>query len=189
MKVTMAEGGMNRRTWAALLIIVLGVSYHAYQLVQIQEQIKIESAAIENIALEGELLEGLPIPSHATFDFVLSVNNPTPYVLEAEKVAYSVDINEARLLDGSLGSLEIEGMTAIRIPVRVSLEQAADTAIDAILSEGMEIRVSGAINVPLKLFGVHKLLTVSVPFEKTEFVPVDAIGALEGYIDQALGLA
>jgi len=179
------EGGMNKRTWLVLIIIIAGVSYHVYQLYQIQQQLRLESTVIENVAFEGTL-DPLPLPSDITFDLVLTVNNPTKYALDVERVTYIVDVNGERYLSGSLQELKIAGTTPIRVPLKISLEQAAATAIDALLAEGMEIRVSGTVEVPLKLFGVHKLLSISVPYEKTEHIPVTVLSDVENYIDELI---
>jgi len=114
-------------------------------------------------------LEGWPIPSRITLDVDLYVENPTDASVELERLSYKVYINDKFIAEGTKIYILIPANSemSIKIPVEITASDLLNFIVSLIWEGRRDINVDvkGVVNVPLKFFGVIKVMTVSVPFK------------------------
>jgi len=153
-----------------IVILILGMAYHLYQLYYATQNITVQAISVDNIELEGLNPPLDLIPNAINFRFKVLVDNPSPYSVEIERLQYMVYIEERYLGDGFKEDIYIasHATTPVYLSFRATtsdilrivgdLIKRGDTAID--------YSIKGFIRIPVKLFGIIKLLSVDTPFEK-----------------------
>ena len=162
-----------------ILMLILGIGYHLYQLYYTAQNITIR-VSVDSIELGGLNPPLDLVPNAINLRFKVLVDNPSPYSIEIERLQYTVYIEE-RYLGEVVSKEDIYIASHATTPIYLSfrylsfrattsdvlgiigdLIKRGDTAIDYSI-KGF---IRGSIRIPVKLFGTIKLLSVDIPFEK-----------------------
>ncbi len=107
--------------------------------------------------------------------FLVEVNNSGVTDVTIEKIYYKVYIQGEYLGEGSKEDISIErGRNELRLCINIPPTSAVKTLLVSLLNKGrVNVTVKGYIDIPIKSFGIVKLWTLELPFEKT--VEVDIV--------------
>src|SRR3989338_2555683 len=83
-----------------ILIIIISVVFQLYQLNEIKNNLRIEDIKATDFGFGGTILPLLQIPSEIKFNLIASVNNPTPYNLDIEKITFNIKFGDKILTSG-----------------------------------------------------------------------------------------
>ncbi len=159
---------------ALIITLALGIGIHLAQLNEIKNNLKVEGLRFKNIDVTGDVAG---IPTGIKLNLELLVQNPTSYTLDIERLTYNIYVEDRLLGEGTLQHLVIPAHSTHPIPVtlEISAADAISLLIDYIRSGGLRIKISGMIDVPIKLFGVMKFFTVSAPYTVERQLTVSGI--------------
>ena len=149
---------------AVALVLLIGLGFYGYQLYTATKQIQ-----VTEVSIASPDLRGWPIPSRIRLELDFYVENPTPFDVELERLSYKVYVNDRFVAEGVKGYVLIPANSAT--PIRIPLEITALDVLKAMASQIMEgkrdvkVDVRGMADVPIKLFGIVRIVSISVPFE------------------------
>jgi len=153
-----------------ILILILGLGYLIYQLYHAPQSIAIRSVSVDSIELEGLNPPLDLIPNAINFRFKVSVDNQSPHSLEIERLQYVVHVEERYLGEGLKKGIYIasHATTPIYLSLRATRSDVMGIVGDR-LKRGdttIDYSIKGFIRIPIKLFGIFKILSVDISFEK-----------------------
>ena len=98
------------------------------------------------------------------------VDNPSPYSVEIERLQYMVYIEERYLGDGFKEDIYIasHATTPVYLSFRATTSDILRIVGDLIKrgDTTIDYSIKGSIRIPVKLFGIIKILSVNIRFEK-----------------------
>lgn len=158
--------GMELRKLTVVLILLVfsGIGYHLYQYYAISENVRIEGIELNDIQVH----QTFGIPTRFMLELGVRVRNPTPYVVDLERFTYSIYIEDELIDDGVKSSVVIpaRSVATTTVDLDVSSKEILSTLWSLIQQKGsVRYRITGIIDAPIKMFGVIKSFTVSVPYD------------------------
>jgi len=163
---------MTGRSFVALVIaivVVAGFGYQAYQFYVISNRLSTE---VGSPTLDiAETTFGV-LPTKIGIKVDVEIRNDSPYSLDVERLVYNVEIEGRDFGHGTLRDIYVSAHSTTTVPI--SLEFTTTDAIrtlwDYIVGGGFEMRVSGVVDVPFKLFGIIRVFTISAPYDVKRYV-------------------
>jgi LEA14-like dessication related protein len=168
-----------------VLIIAIGFAIPIYQLNELRNKITVESIELRKINPKGDIF-GIPTTVELSFD--VNINNPTSYTLDIERITYTIYLQNIKIHEGAKHDITIpaNSRTPISFEIEIDIAEAVSTIVDMMKHGVIECRITGIIDVPIKLFGVIKFFSFSIPYDKVSslsltspitFTPVVVIDA------------
>jgi len=145
-------------------------------------QNEVKGINIENFSLEGFNPPFDFYPDAISIVFRILVFNPTDYSVELDRLVYTIYIEDHYLGSGVKERIYISAngetplylkftaRTGDALRIIGDMVKQGDTAVD--------YKIEGHITVPVKLFGIIRLLSIDVPFEKSGYyvIPIKIPG-------------
>ena len=109
--------------------------------------------------------------------FLITVNNTGIIDVSIEKLYYKIYVQGEYLGEGSKEDIVINrGVNRINLCLKAPPSSALKAVILPILNKGkVNVTIKGYIDIPIKSFGVIKMWTLEIPYEKT--VQVNLVSA------------
>lgn len=158
-----------RNGLAVVLIIIfvgIGFAIPVVQLDQFRKNFEIEGLELNDVSVVDSFIG---IPTRVKLVFGVSVHNPTFLPFALERMSYSMFINAKFIGDGFTENVLIPSGTTrpIPLPIEISTAGILIGLIDVIGSGTFQLEVKGNMEIPIKFYGIVKLFTISIPFEKS----------------------
>ncbi len=160
----MGRGGVFTKLWGILTgLLVIGVIVYLALLYQTGQGLSAEVKLIRSVNYNLDTGKMRVI-------FVIEVNNTGYIDVDVEKLYYEVYIDGEKLGEGVKDGFVIHVGTNT---IELYLDSAPSDAIKALFEAAKQtgkphnVTVKGYVDIPIKSFGVVKLWTARLPFEKT----------------------
>lgn len=166
-----------------ILILILGVGVHFYQMYTVAKSIEFKGASIDSFSIEGFNPPFDPIPDAISLRFRVLVYNPTSYSLELDRLTYTFYIEERYLGEGIKENIYIRpnGETTLYFDFTTRTGDILRILGDMIMrgDTAIDYEIKGIATVPVKLFGAVRIFSVEVSFDQKGYyvIPIKLPGA------------
>ena len=114
-----------------LLLLVLGIGCHIYQLSEAGRAIRVKRLTVHDISI---IKSGIGIPTGVRVDVSLEVSNPTQFMVDIERLTYVIYVEGEYIGEGTEYNLIIPagGTASVRATLEVSIGTVISKIIEAI---------------------------------------------------------
>jgi len=157
-------GGKAVAVFLAFLIL-MGVAGIAYDLIRVKhaaDQLEVVDVGVGSVDFSG-----FPVPTKIDLDIRLKIHNPTDYTIAVDKLTYEIYINNRFVGQGVKQDLVIhgDGESDITMPVSITSADAIAAIIEVLKTGTIQVMMRGAIDVPVRWFGIIKIFTITTPYQ------------------------
>jgi len=107
------------------------------------------------------------VPTKIDLDIRLKIHNPTDYTIAVDKLTYEIYINNRFVGQGVKQDLVIhgDGESDITMPVSITSADAIAAIIEVLKTGTIQVMMRGAIDVPVRWFGIIEIFTITTPYQ------------------------
>jgi LEA14-like dessication related protein len=156
------------KLWGYLTgLIVIGIIIYLILLYLTAQSLSAEIIGIDSVGYD-------PFTSNVKTCFTIQVNNTGLIDVSIEKLYYKVYVDDQYLGEGVRENIVIEkGSNNIDICLVAESKDIVRSLGKLIIHGGrVNVTIKGYVDIPIKSFGVIKLWTAEIPFEKTATVEI-----------------
>lgn len=149
----------------AMLAIATGTGCQAIRYQQIRNSVQPHGVEVTGAEVRWTLL----IPTGVTLSLDAIIWNGSDYPLEIERARYTVYIGEREVGEDTIYDVHLPPTALTYIPVSLNLS-IADLGqwVWEYLTEGVEIRVAGTAEIPVRIWG-FRVASVPVGFDESVY--------------------
>jgi len=155
-----------------ILVGVVGIAYDLIRVKHAAEQLKVVDVGVGSVNLSG-----FPVPTKIDLDIRLKIHNPVDYTITVDKLTYDIYINNRFVGQGVKQNLVIHGNgeSIITIPVSVTSADIVTAIVEVLKTGTIQVMVKGAIEVPVRWFGIIRVFTLTAPYQFTKNVHISQL--------------
>jgi len=148
--------------------LLIGTVFDFYSMYTAARKVQVVEASIASVALRGFAPPFDPVPDAVRVTFRVILFNPTGHSMEVERIVYAVRVEGRHVGEGIRERIYIA--PASTTTLLLYLEIRGPTAVEIIMDmlarrdRELDYEISGRATVPVRLFGLLRILMLEVPF-------------------------
>jgi len=148
-----------------LLAVSTGTGCQAAQYQQIRDSVEPRGVEVTGAEVQWSLL----IPIGVVLDVDAIIWNGSDYALDVEQASYTIYVGGREVAEDAVYDVLLQpvALTYIPVSVQISIGDLGQWVWDY-LTEGIEIRVAGTIQVPIRIWG-FRIASVPIPFDESTY--------------------
>jgi len=152
-------------TLIMLLAFSTGTGCQATRYQQIRDSVESRGVEVTGAQVQWSLL----IPTGVVLDLNAIIWNGSDYPLEIEQASYTIYIGGEEVGEDTVDDILLQPMALTYIPVsvKISIAELGQWVWDY-LTGGVELRVAGTMQVPLRIWG-FRIASVPITFDESTY--------------------
>lgn len=151
-----------------VLVIVVGLVSHVFLVYRAASSLEYMGGGVGS-------LESTTSPYEYKAVILLELKNPTTTAIDIDRLTYSIYVEDEFVGSGQKGAFSVRpGLDEYDFEVEFSITDMSEATRVLFLQENATLIITGEASVPLKIFGVYRLSSITVPYTIEE--PVDITG-------------